>query len=101
MLDVAKMESGKMEYLHESFSINKVISEVVFDFEVQLQTKAQKFILHIENTQDLLIISDKNKVRQCIINLVSNAHKYNKPNGTITLKTSVINNQFLLEVIDT
>jgi hypothetical protein len=39
MLDVAKLESGKMEYLHESFSINKVISEVVFDFELQVNEK--------------------------------------------------------------
>jgi signal transduction histidine kinase len=45
--------------------------------------------------------SDENKVRQCIINLVSNAHKYNKNNGTITITTSEKNKILLLEIADT
>jgi signal transduction histidine kinase len=90
-----------MEYLHESFSINKVISEVVFDFELQVNEKWQSIITQINKTKDLFLVSDKNKIRQCIINLVSNAYKYNKKNGTITIKTSVQDNCFILDVIDT
>ena len=58
--------------------------------------------LNLEITPPLPIISaDKDKLKQVILNLISNAIKYNRPNGTITLGASKYKNQISFYVRDT
>ena len=102
-LDFSKIESGKMSIDISEFSI----SEVGMSLHDQMHTLAEQKGLeynYIPSTQRT-VFSDKIKVRQIIVNLVSNAVKYTK-SGTVDLAISEIVDQelnecFLISVRDT
>jgi PAS domain S-box-containing protein/excisionase family DNA binding protein len=96
LLDVTKIESGKMEYKKETFSFDELVEEVVE--EMQRTTNKQKII--IKGKTKTNIISDKEKIDQVITNFLSNAIKYAPDSNKIIVKSSVIQKDIKLEVQD-
>lgn len=90
VLDLAKIESGKMNLYLEEFDIVKLIN----DIETLLTPLANKNNNHYSINFDQSIgkmFADETKVRQIILNLLSNACKFTK-NGSIGLEISEVNN---------
>jgi len=84
VLDLSKIESGKMEVLIENFSIEPVISSVIDTAKPLVEINNN--ILNLTHAQcDYNMFSDKIKLQQILLNLVSNATKFTE-NGTITLR---------------
>jgi PAS domain S-box-containing protein len=84
ILDLSKIEAGKMELFLESFDIAKMIDEVASTIRPMVEKNANT--LHIERVADLgAMHADQIKVRQGLFNLLSNAGKFTH-DGTITLK---------------
>ncbi len=84
-LDISKIEAGKMEVQLEAFVLNDLVEQV----SEQLVTLAEAKKLQYEVTcaPNLECYSDKKKVRQIIVNLVSNAIKYTQQGSVaLTLK---------------
>lgn len=83
ILDLSKIEAGRMEIFVESFTVKNLIEEVQFTVEPLINKNNNS--LEIELDGDVGIMSsDHTKVRQTIINLMSNAAKFTD-NGTVTL----------------
>lgn len=83
ILDFSKIEAGKMELYLETFSLSELIDNLV----VTAQPLAQKRgnILQVHQPRDLgSLHTDQTKVRQILLNLLSNAAKFTE-NGEITL----------------
>jgi PAS domain S-box-containing protein len=83
ILDFSKIEAGKMELYLETFSLSELIDNLM----VTAQPLAQKRgnTLQVEHAKDLgSIHADQTKVRQILLNLLSNAAKFTE-NGVITL----------------
>jgi len=100
LLDISKIESGKMELKKESVEINSIIEEnlVIFDKII----KDKKYTLQKDLAKDLPKIDvDKDKVTQVFVNLLSNAIKYSPEAGTITVKTVNLEKEIMVEVSDT
>jgi len=75
ILDLSKIEAGKMELHLEAFSISTLIAEVVTTIEMQVAKNGNK--LQIVCAPDVGIMrADLSKVRQALFNLVSNAAKF-------------------------
>jgi len=86
ILDLSKIEAGKMELYLETFSIPKLIEGVVETLQPLINTNANT--LHVACPTDLgMMRSDMIKVRQSLFNLLSNAAKFTKE-GSISLEVS-------------
>ncbi len=83
VLDLSKIESGKMDLYLESFSVNELVQEIVDTVKPICDRNNNQLII---NSPESLVImySDWTKVRQSLFNLVSNASKFTN-NGQIYL----------------
>ena len=83
ILDLSKIEAGKMELFLESFDVAEMIDEVASTIRPMVEKNANT--LHIERAADLgAMHADQIKVRQGLFNLLSNAVKFTH-DGSITL----------------
>lgn len=102
MLDIAKLEAGKMEFKDEPIfpvEISKqVIEGLSFLAKQRELTLVHEYTQGLENAQ---IYGDAAKLRQVLINLLANALKFTNPGGTITLRLSSKKGYLLFEVVDT
>ena len=90
VLDVAKIESGKLELRLEPCSYQDIMGDMLHIFETICEQKHQTFSLEEEGINELgRIFVDKVRLKQLLLNLVSNAVKYTPENGRITVRASV------------
>jgi signal transduction histidine kinase len=83
VLDLSKIESGKMEAFAEEFDLNLLIDEVSATAHPLLEKNKNSLV--IESSENLGIAhQDKTKLRQSLFNLLSNAAKFTHE-GTVTL----------------
>ena len=86
ILDLSKIEAGKMDLFLESFGISRVIEDVVSTVRPLVEKNGNT--LEVRCAADLgTMHADLTKVRQSLFNLLSNACKFTE-NGTITLEAS-------------
>ena len=84
ILDLSKIEAGKMDLFLEEFDLAMTVGEVS-SLATSLMEKNGN-ALHIEMPDDLgMMVADQTKVRQCLLNLLSNAAKFTQ-NGDVTLR---------------
>lgn len=86
VLDLSKIESGRMEMFIEEFSISFLVEQVVDVLNPLVQKNGNKLIVHHETDIDT-IVADRPKVHQSLLNLLSNANKFTQ-DGTIALTVS-------------
>ncbi len=100
ILDLSKIEAGRMDVALEDFLLEDLIAEVNASVTPLLVNKNLEFKI-IKNTDTQIIINtDKGKVIQVLINLLGNAVKFTE-NGTVELKISSVDGELLFEVSDT
>jgi len=80
VIDVSKIESEKIDLIIEDFDLSRLITEVKSSFEVAISDKG--LLLHIDKPDKCTIRSDERRVKQVIMNLVSNAVKYTDKGAT-------------------
>ncbi len=100
ILNLAKIEAGKMDIQPSFFSLSYFLEHIINSFEIRAIEKKLNFIFNnkIENT--IWVTTDENKLRQILFNLLSNAVKFTDE-GTLWFTASIINNKFRFEVKDT
>lgn len=101
ILDLSRIESGKLELNPTTFNLETVIQEVVRIHSPMAKEKSLLLSYHIQ--PDLPpITNDKTRIKQILMNLVNNAIKYTHQ-GSVTLEAQLSQNEqlVLIEVIDT
>jgi PAS domain S-box-containing protein len=83
ILDLSKIEAGKVEIEHAPFSPQKCLEEVRAFFADQAREASLKLEVQAEPEVPVLINSDEGRVRQILINLVGNALKFTERGGVI------------------
>lgn len=83
MLDVNKLEAGKMEFLYEKFSVKELVEKDISEMLDLLNNKKIKIDSSLE---DIFAVSDKKKITQILINFISNAYKFTPENWEIFVK---------------
>jgi signal transduction histidine kinase/DNA-binding response OmpR family regulator len=84
ILDLAKVDAGKMQLLLEEFSVERVVEAALTDIRPQAAQNGDEIKVHIAPDSGT-IRADHTKVRQMLTNLLSNACKFTE-NGTITIE---------------
>jgi len=86
LLDLSKIEAGKLELNFQEIDANKIISECVA--LMQPQANRERVIMRMSLSPQLPRISaDERSLRQIILNLLSNAVKFNEPGGQVIIAT--------------
>jgi len=90
VLDLSKIEAGKMDLESVDFSIDHMIEETLDLMSVKANEKYLDLIYIPDPELPIIIKSDASRVKQVLINLVSNAIKFTE-NGQVTIETKVLN----------
>ena len=100
LLDISKIESGKMKLKKESLNINKIIEENLTVFSKIMKDKKQA--INKDLAKDMPDINaDIDKTTQVFINLLSNAIKYSSEGGKIIIKSTNLEKEIMVEISDT
>ncbi len=100
VLDMSKIEAGRIDILSEPFALRHALEECVDMFQSELTKKHVSFHLDLERDLPDVIIADEKRVRQIVINLVGNAVKFTD-SGRISLHAAVDEQRIVLRVSDT
>uniref|UniRef100_UPI000ADF4240 ATP-binding protein n=1 Tax=Aliarcobacter cryaerophilus TaxID=28198 RepID=UPI000ADF4240 len=92
VLDISKIENGKLELEHHTFSLFDLTENIVELFSVSAKDKNIKFIYEVDPNLPDLIISDSTRLQQVISNLLSNAIKFTPRFGKVNFDIQVISN---------
>ena len=84
ILDMSRIESGRMTVKHEEFSFAKALAQVNTIISGQCSDKGVGYECHIKGTVDDYYIGDEMKLQQVLINILGNAVKFTPPGGSVT-----------------
>ena len=76
VLDFSKIEAGKMELLPDNYEVSSLIIDLVNMTRERAQKKGLKYELNINPTLPKTLYGDSVRIKQCILNLLTNAIKY-------------------------
>ncbi len=86
VLDVSKIESGKVVLTIGEFTLNNMVSSVDAIIRPMAREKGQEFEVLVSGVKQEHLIGDETRINQILINLLSNAVKYTQEGGNIWLR---------------
>ncbi|MFT4925783.1 MAG: signal transduction histidine kinase/DNA-binding response OmpR family regulator [Phenylobacterium sp.] len=101
ILDVSKIESGKLELEHRSFDLALLLREIAELMDIKAQEKGLKLNLHCLQALAPAYISDDYRLRQILINLVGNAIKFTTKGRVDLIVSALEDNHYEFSIADT
>ena len=98
ILDISRIEQGKIKFNLEKFNPKKEIEETIESLKYSAKEKELKLYSNFESLA--IIFADRDRLRQILVNIIGNSIKYTKE-GEIKIKTSTDNKNFYIRVSDT
>ena len=86
ILDVSKIESGKVVLNVEEFTLNSLVSSVDAIIRPMAEAREQNFFVEVTGIKHECLLGDETRINQILINLLSNAVKYTPAGGKIWLR---------------
>lgn len=99
ILELSKIEAGKIEIVKNDFDFYQTVEDIKAMFASRYENKGIDFSVTLEENLPQYIISDEQRLRQILLNLLSNALKYTK-SGKVTLDISQKDGKLYFEVTD-
>lgn len=105
-LDFARLESGRMRLAQETVAVQQIIEEVIAISSTQAEARNIEIVSQLAAnlpTEDspTAVIGDSDRLKQVLLNLISNATKYNVENGRITITANCYADVVQISVADT
>ena len=88
ILDISKVESGKLKLSPLTFSIVETVENLVNISQPMIKEKNLEFSFHINQMEKEYLYADQLRLNQIYINILSNAIKYTEPGGQISVDMS-------------
>ena len=86
ILDVSRIESGRMTIKHEEFSFSQLIEQINTMISSQCQDKGLQYECHVKGQLDDYYMGDDMKLRQVLINVLGNSVKFTPEGGKVEMK---------------
>jgi signal transduction histidine kinase len=99
-LDLARLESGRVQFRKTRFSV----ADLIYECRDVMMSKAQEtnVQIRVDVPPDMPIMeADRDKIKQILLNLTSNAIKYNRPNGSVIITGSFTDAELTINIQDT
>lgn len=100
VLDIGKIEAGKMELDLTACDIGRAVFNVVDMLTVQAQNKGVKLTFSAVGDCAVCVDIDEQKLSQVLINLINNAIKFSPPGKAITVSLALDDDQIVIKVAD-
>ena len=85
LLDVTKIQAGKLQMNKEKFSVNELIYETV----EELQRTSEKHTIETDLSRNYMVYGDKERIGQVLTNLITNAIKYSPDADSVCISTKL------------
>ncbi len=82
---ISQLESGVLELDYEIFDITELVRDVFTSLEIQAKSRQIYLEMLNPNMINILVYADKFRIRQVLVNLITNAIKYGKDTGKISI----------------
>ena len=90
VLDISRIEAGRLSLSLEPVQVKTVISEMT-DIVMPMANERQLHILTEQSADDQLFLrADRQRLKQVLLNLLNNAIKYNRTDGSVTIRTQLM-----------
>lgn len=99
ILDLSKIEAGRLDLRHEEFDVGQAIDEVVSSIQLRAGEKQQKLDSSVPSS--LLLYADRVRFREIMYNLLSNAVKFTPEHGKISVRCDAEEDTLTISVSDT
>lgn len=99
MLDVARLQSGRLEIRREAADLAALVHDTVETFRPAAGDK--HMAVHVDGPESLVVAIDPKRTSQILYNLLSNAIKYTPPKGKVTLRYGLEGGRVRLQLQDT
>lgn len=102
ILNLSQIESGKVEIEIDSYSLKNILGFCLLMIKPSADEMSIKIDNKIDSLPDIKIKVDEQRFKQIVLNILSNAVKYNKENGSVIIDYSIDDNKMLnLSITDT
>lgn len=98
--EISKLESGEIPIDYQKFDFVLLAKEVMEGLEDKAKKRDVKLSFKEKYTHPAFVRADREKIRQVMINLISNSIKYGKQPGSTAIKIFELHDQYLIEVTD-
>lgn len=98
LLDLSRIEAGRLLVVMESTSLKEVLDEAIILTRGLMEKRQLQ--LHMNCTENYNVIADKIRLRQVLVNLLSNAAKYNKYGGDINIACESCDDIIKITIVD-
>ena len=99
ILDMSKIEAGRMKLDMEELDLSKILAESLRVVSGRAEDKQLTLDADIEST--ISVMADRRAVKQIFVNLLSNAVKFTPDDGKVTVRSHVLPNSIVLMIADT
>lgn len=100
LIDLSRIEANKLEFAIGAVKVKDVVCDSLNMVQSMANDKGIKIILVQCEVMDAAVLADFNRLRQALINLLTNAVKYNKAQGKVHMICEVLEGQVRIEVTD-
>ncbi|MCX6269179.1 MAG: ATP-binding protein, partial [Bacteroidetes bacterium] len=90
VLDISRIESGRISFIPEPILAGSIIAEIMDTVQPLADAREIKIELEDSPANQLFVMSDRKLLKQVLINLMNNAVKYNRPGGSVFIKTETL-----------
>ncbi|MCX7920077.1 MAG: ATP-binding protein, partial [bacterium] len=99
LLTLSRIDAGQVWLQKKPVPLYPLVEDIL----VLLKNKAAEKQVRLNNEVDksIQITVDSDKFKQALLNLIENAITYNRQNGSVTIKSNLLDNQIALDIIDT
>jgi signal transduction histidine kinase len=99
IMDLSSLESGSMKLEKIAIDLRDFLQKTTAPFEFQARSRNLDFILDIDESTPHYIVGDPTRLRQLLINVVSNALKFTE-SGEVSIKASLKNDKLRIDISD-
>lgn len=96
MLDLTRIDAGRLDLKKEPFLLEALVMEVVEDFRLS----HQQHFFHLDLQSGIEVFADRHKISQVLINLIANAIKYAPDSDVVDISLLTLGNQVLVRIKD-
>jgi signal transduction histidine kinase len=96
MLDLSKIEADRLEVRVEPLALEPSLTEVVNQLKPMANNKGLRLVLEMEDSLPM-VLADSHRLRQVVINMVSNALKFTE-NGGVAIRCTLLEHSDMLRI---
>lgn len=90
VLDISKIEANQIEINNVKLNIEDLVNDINIIIKDKIEKKKQKYRVNIEGLENVELFADKIKIKQILINLLTNSIKFTHENGVINLVIKLV-----------